>query len=594
MKFPRLNRVAVATELPVHYQHILATFTDYNFVIPGVYRANPEYAGFYKEQVSLEKYCLTGGTKVSLVNGTEVPIKDLVGRDPFWVYSYDHETGKIVPGRATARKTRGNAELVEVTLDNGEKVRCTPDHPWMLRDGSYREAKDLAPGTSLMPLYRKVGHGPMGDKIHRFVQSLHTGKWFPFFAVAAGRKPDNLKGVKAIRHHKDFNPLNDDPENLVWTLVEEHTRIHMQLPEARERSRKVGRANRGRKRTTEFCEVCRQRMLGRKATKCTREAHSRSWTRERREAHSRFMCQFYTDLRERKKMGLLVQKALLGRALGVRSAAFREKCRVRMLGNQLAKGSHNWNHTVVSIRHLNEREEVYCLVVQKHHNFALSSGVFTHNCVLDNGAFEGDLFSVEDLVRLVEELKPHEVVLPDVIGDSKATVIGSKACLNRLGGNIVVQVCPQGSTFSEWVDCYRELSELPGVSCIGLSYIWTLEDPMPWDFFGPMNPMEAARLRSIHHLVGTGYLKRGIPHHLLGLSDPRALRWYAMYPFIRSIDTSFPIATALVYKQMSRLSPKPKGKLDYGVMMTPQVVRLAVENIQWLQRELTVQPTLRS
>jgi phage baseplate assembly protein W len=90
------------------------------------------------------------------VNGTEVPIKDLVGKGEFWVYAYDKEDQKIVPAKATARKTRDSAELVQVALDNGEVVKCTPDHPWMLRDGSYREAKDLKPGDSLMPLYRKV------------------------------------------------------------------------------------------------------------------------------------------------------------------------------------------------------------------------------------------------------------------------------------------------------------------------------------------------------------------------------------------------------------------------------------------------------
>ena len=102
--------------------------------------------------------CLTGNTKISLVDGTEVAIKDLVGRDPFWVYSYDHSTGRIVPGKGVARATRKNAELVEVTLDNGEAVKCTPDHRWMMRDGTYKEAKDLKPGDSLMPSTPAANH----------------------------------------------------------------------------------------------------------------------------------------------------------------------------------------------------------------------------------------------------------------------------------------------------------------------------------------------------------------------------------------------------------------------------------------------------
>ena len=38
------------------------------------------------------------------------------------------------------------------------------------------------------------------------------------------------------------------------------------------------------------------------------------------------------------------------------------------------------NHKVTSVERLTEREDVYCLSVDKHHNFALSSGVFVHNC----------------------------------------------------------------------------------------------------------------------------------------------------------------------------------------------------------------------
>ncbi|HEV7842988.1 MAG TPA: RtcB family protein, partial [Pyrinomonadaceae bacterium] len=67
-----------------------------------------------------------------------------------FVYALSKEN-KIVLAKATARRTRTNAPLVKVTLDNEREIFCTPDHEFMLRDGSYREAKDLTPQTSLMP-----------------------------------------------------------------------------------------------------------------------------------------------------------------------------------------------------------------------------------------------------------------------------------------------------------------------------------------------------------------------------------------------------------------------------------------------------------
>ena len=41
---------------------------------------------------------------------------------------------------------------LKVRLDNGERVRCTPDHKFRLRDGTYSRADKLKKGQSLMPL----------------------------------------------------------------------------------------------------------------------------------------------------------------------------------------------------------------------------------------------------------------------------------------------------------------------------------------------------------------------------------------------------------------------------------------------------------
>lgn len=41
---------------------------------------------------------------------------------------------------------------------------------------------------------------------------------------------------------------------------------------------------------------------------------------------------------------------------------------------------HGYNHKVVAVESIDERSDVYCLQVEKHHNFALATGVFVHNC----------------------------------------------------------------------------------------------------------------------------------------------------------------------------------------------------------------------
>ncbi|TCT19249.1 DNA gyrase subunit A [Thiobaca trueperi] len=96
--------------------------------------------------------CFTGDTAIKLADGTEKTFAELAKLPPneiFYVYAVD-KAGKIVIAEGRhARMTRPNAELLELTLDTGDVVRCTPDHRFMLRDGTYKEAQDLTPDNHL-------------------------------------------------------------------------------------------------------------------------------------------------------------------------------------------------------------------------------------------------------------------------------------------------------------------------------------------------------------------------------------------------------------------------------------------------------------
>jgi len=127
----------------------------------------PTLAGPFSKQLYLTDYlqmharCLVGSTPIPLLDGTTVTIEQLAHerRRNFWVYSCDAK-GRVVPGLAKwAKRTGRDQELVSVLLDNGETIECTPDHLFMLRDGSYRQAQKLLPDDSLMPLYRKTVKG---------------------------------------------------------------------------------------------------------------------------------------------------------------------------------------------------------------------------------------------------------------------------------------------------------------------------------------------------------------------------------------------------------------------------------------------------
>src|SRR5207253_2259394 len=100
--------------------------------------------------------CFTGDTEIQLLDGTTRSFRELAQLpkdEAFYVYAVD-TNGKIVVGTGRhSRITRRRAQLVQVTLDSGETIRCTPDHRFMLRDGAYKQAQSLTPEDSLMPGY---------------------------------------------------------------------------------------------------------------------------------------------------------------------------------------------------------------------------------------------------------------------------------------------------------------------------------------------------------------------------------------------------------------------------------------------------------
>jgi phage baseplate assembly protein W len=127
--------------------------------------------------------CLAGDTLVSLLDGREVPIKDLVGQST-WLYGCTRG-GVIVPAYSPGAVCQGRRQVVEVLLDNGERIRCTPNHPFLCKDGVYRPAASLR-GIAL--LGRTASN-------HRVVSVLQLGEEDVFdlvdstsanYAVSAG------------------------------------------------------------------------------------------------------------------------------------------------------------------------------------------------------------------------------------------------------------------------------------------------------------------------------------------------------------------------------------------------------------------------
>src|SRR5688572_23339881 len=124
--------------------------------------------------------CFTGDTKIKLLDGTEKTFAELArlkSDEVFYVYSVD-KNGRVVIGEGrNSRITRQQAELIELTLDTGARIRCTPDHRFMLRDGTYKVAQDLTEDDSLMPGYFEVV--PIKEGLNKYLRILQpkTGEF---------------------------------------------------------------------------------------------------------------------------------------------------------------------------------------------------------------------------------------------------------------------------------------------------------------------------------------------------------------------------------------------------------------------------------
>lgn len=382
--------------------------------------------------------CFRGDTHVALVDGTSASLEDMAQRaeagERFWGYSVG-EFGRIIVTELHAPRYIGRDALLEILLDNGESIFCTPDHQFIMRDGLMRQAHELRPNMALMPLYRQLGRG------YEMVYQPLNGQMHPTHRLA---DEWNLRhGVYANeenthRHHLDFNRRNNNPWNITRMDAQAHLQMHnaqtygegfdptehgTAISEALMRrwqsdpQWRAAYANAQKERASDFWHderYAQQRTAW-------LESLQASWTDERRHSTSERMKLYYADadnLTKRAKESRQAwqkddgtrrtQQAEIARQIrlrdeitaehvrqalhetgSIRGAAKRLNCDrsvFRRFPQLLAEfrgrsQTYNYqNHKVVAVRELAGDHDVYCLTVPEAGNFALEAGVFVKNC----------------------------------------------------------------------------------------------------------------------------------------------------------------------------------------------------------------------
>ncbi|OGX17501.1 MAG: hypothetical protein A3K83_04500, partial [Omnitrophica WOR_2 bacterium RBG_13_44_8b] len=179
--------------------------------------------------------CLSGDTKIALTDGRQLSFKELTKE---WEQGKIHycytikQDGHIgIEKILFPRVTKHSAEVIKVVLDNNEEITCTPDHKFLLRNWSYRQAKDLGPNMSLMPLRKKSSKIKHRITIAGYEMVLNpaTHKWiFTHLLADKYNLENNIYSVEEgpHKHHIDFHKLNNNPDNITRMTKDRHLQLH--------------------------------------------------------------------------------------------------------------------------------------------------------------------------------------------------------------------------------------------------------------------------------------------------------------------------------------------------------------------------------
>ena len=344
--------------------------------------------------------CFTGDTKISLLNGTVEEIKNLVGKESFWVYSYDLEKNKINIGKGhSCHLTQEKAPIYSVILDNDELIKCTPTHLFLMRNGKYQKVEDLKVGDSLMPLYKMLG-----DNKYEQVWHPELEKWEKTHNLTYEYKyGPRQKGMLA--HHINFNKYDNTPENILSMGFKEHFMYHSKNTTEHMHALSVRGVH-------IFQNLSKKSLLKRAATKKERgqyielanEAIKHNKLPESRINISSVQKQSYIDnpgrintsLKNLEKANIPEIKQKIAdikrehgywekwsKKLKKNNPMSTPEAIQKMIATRRQRGSYKTpanNHRIKEINFLGY-EDVYDFTVDGNHNFALAAGVFVHNCI---------------------------------------------------------------------------------------------------------------------------------------------------------------------------------------------------------------------
>lgn len=402
--------------------------------------------------------CFTGDTKIKLVDGRSLSIKELLLEQEYkdnYVYTFNEEKKIIEPKRIKkVFQTKITKDLVKVTLDNGKIITCTPNHKFMLRDGTFEEIQNIKPGTPLMPLYTKYPEGRFKD--YRMYYEPIEEQWH-FEHRRFCKNIINKRGY--IVHHCNYKKHDNRPKNLNCITKGKHIKIHNnQTKDYFIVSKKVKEWHKKNKNNPEYID-----MLNRAHEKLRKRNEEifpkvRQKRREKRikQIEEIFKVNYYELTPNEKnsygnKLASINDPILNKRKASYKPETHKNLHKIHYTKCWITNGIENkyvnktdiipggWyrgriykvkkeykNHKVVSIERISKPCRVYDLEIEDNHNFALDVGVFVHNSkdILDS--LVGAVYSASKFLKVgdISTLDNYTSFM-DVNDDSNQKFVGN-------------------------------------------------------------------------------------------------------------------------------------------------------------------------
>lgn len=416
--------------------------------------------------------CFTADTKVALADGRDLSFADLIkedkqGKKNFTFTVDENNTIKIAQIKSP-RRTRENAEIIKVILDNGEEIKCTPNHKFMLKTGEYKEAQFLESGDSLMPCYfrlstRQDDANAIGYKM---IYQPSINSWDFVHVLSDNYNLENgvyANSLGRIRHHLDFNKLNNNPSNIRRMNWKEHWKTHYNFTSQKHRIDQDYRKKlqEGRQKfwsNENNRQAYSQRMSERNLKNWKNENYRENMRHILSEVNKQYFANHPEKIEAIRKIASITMKRMwqdpeYKKLFHEKIVAVNKKRETNLTGkrkflnickylkeNNIALNKENYekartmvfggknfttwdnavkkyynndqnlvlcelnsNHKVVGVEKLNQFVDVYDITIDNTHNFALASGIFVHNS-LDGDSAAASRYTEAKLAKIANEL----------------------------------------------------------------------------------------------------------------------------------------------------------------------------------------------